>query len=132
MLKQIGSPIIGPSGHPLPLSAGIEVNGTVYLSGQLALADGRIVGEDVAEQTATILANIEELLADANLSIRDIFKVSVWLTRKENFPAFNAVFARAFSQPYPARSTVVSDLVVEGALIEIEVTATRMRDPVEA
>ncbi len=132
MLKQIGSPIIGPSGQPLPLSAGIEVDGTVYLSGQLALAGGRIVGADVAEQTATILANIEKLLADANLSIRDIFKVSVWLTRKEDFPAFNAVFAGIFSQPYPARSTVVSDLVAEGALIEIEVTATRLRAPAEA
>jgi len=127
MLKQIGSPIKGPSGQLLPLSAGIEVDGTVYLSGQLALCDGRIVGDDIGEQTAMILANIETILATADLTLQDIFKASIWLTRREDFPAFNAVFASKFSEPYPVRSTVVSDLVVDGALIEIEVTATRSR-----
>lgn len=123
MIRQIGSALVGPTGTVLPFSPAVDVHGIVHLSGQVSLVDGRLRGTDVAEQTGIILENIETLLSTIGLGLSDIFKVTVWLTRKEDFQEFNRVFAERFSQPYPARSTVVSGLVVDGALIEIEVVA---------
>lgn len=128
MIRQIGSAIVGPARTILPLSAGVDVHGIIYLSGQLSLIDGQLKGANIAEQTGIILDNIEALLGTIGLNLSDIFKVSVWLTRKQDFREFNQVFAERFSVPYPVRSTVVSDLVVDGALIEIEAVAANPHD----
>lgn len=125
MRRQLGSPIVGPSGAVLPLSAGVEIDGIIYLSGQLAMAEGRIVGSDIGAQTGTAIDGIAALLATAGLSLADIFKVTVWITRRSDFAGFNAVYAERFGPVYPVRSTVVSELVAEGALVEIEAIACR-------
>ncbi|GGO99782.1 RidA family protein [Stakelama pacifica] len=125
MRTQIGSAIIGPAGQPLPLTAGVEIDGIVYLSGQLALINGKLVGDGIEQQTKAVIDAIEKILAQADLTLRDVFKVAVWLTRKSDFAGFNAIYGSRFSAPYPVRSTVISDLVLDGALVEIEVTAAR-------
>ena len=121
----IGATITGPDGSPLPLSAGRVCGNLVFLSGQLGLMDGKLVGADISEQTNTAINHVEHLLAEAGLSLSDVVKTSVWLTRAEDFPRFNLIYAERFAHPYPARSTVVSALVIPGALVEIEVVAAR-------
>ncbi len=50
-------------------------------------------------------------------------KVSVWLTDKADFPAFNAAYREYFPERPPARSTVVSELLIAGAKVEIDAIA---------
>jgi len=122
-MHRIGNPIVTPAGVTLPLSAGIAANGFVFVSGQLPLRDGKIAGDDVAAQTQVVIDAIEAVLAAAGLTLAHVVKTGIWLTRAEDFAAFNTVYAKRFAEPYPARATVVSALAVPGALIEIDAIA---------
>lgn len=124
-MKVIGATMKDAGGTVLPLSAGRECDDLVFLSGQLGLADGKLVGSDIEAQTSAAVDNIERLLELAGLGLRHVFKTSVWLTRPEDFAAFNRIYASRFAEPYPARSTVVSQLLIPGALVEIEAIAER-------
>ncbi|MGY4395753.1 2-iminobutanoate/2-iminopropanoate deaminase [Sphingomonas sp. UYAg733] len=122
-MKQIGGPVVTPTGQILPLSAAIEANGLVFVSGQLPMRDGAIVGVDIATQTGAVIDAIEAVLDKAGLTLAAIVKTTVWITRIEDFAAFNAVYAARFAAPYPARATVVTALAVPGALVEIDAIA---------
>lgn len=124
-MKRIGNPIVTPAGVTLPLSAAIEANGMVFVSGQLPLRDGGIAGDDVAAQTAIVIDNIAAVLGLAGLGLGDVVKTTVWLTRAEDFSAFNTAYAARFDEPCPARATVISALAVPGALVEIDAIAVR-------
>ncbi|WP_419816586.1 RidA family protein [Glacieibacterium sp.] len=124
-MKQLGPAIVGPSGKVLPLSAGVEVGGFIYLSGQLAMNDGKILDGGITAQTEQVFDNIEALLATAGATLADVFKATVWLTAASDFADFNAVYASRFKAPYPVRSTVICALVAPEALVEIEVVATK-------
>ncbi len=102
------------------------------MSGQLPFGpDMSIKGEDVAAQTHVCVDNIAQLLAEHGLDLSDVTKTTIWLKRVEDFAAFNHAYAAAFPGPYlPTRSTVRADLMVPGALVEIEALATlRDRQP---
>lgn len=107
----------------LPLSGARRAGGLVFVSGQLALKDGRVVGDDVAAQTELVIDAIEAQLAPFGLDLSDVVKTGVWLTSAEGFPAFNEAYAARFADPYPARSTVISGLALSGALVEIDAIA---------
>jgi 2-iminobutanoate/2-iminopropanoate deaminase len=106
----------------LPLSAGVRGPGVLYLSGQVALdpATGRLVSGDVAAQTARTLENIRALLESVGRTMDDVIRVGVFLTSMESFAGMNAVYARFFREPYPARTTVAVKELPLGAAVEIE------------
>ncbi len=125
MFKQIGGPLVSTSGAVMPLSSAVEVNGILYLSGGLPLVAGKLAGDDIETQTNAVFDNIEALLVKEGLTLGHVFKVTTWLTRKEDFAGYNGVYAKRLADPFPSRTTVISDLAMPGALIEIEVTASR-------
>lgn len=124
-MKVIGKTMMDASGTVLPLSAGRECGDLVFLSGQLALVDGKLVGSDIETQTDVAIDNIQRLLKLAGLQLHQIVKTSVWLSHAEDFAAFNRTYGNRFAAPYPARSTVVSQLLIPNALVEIEAVAKR-------
>lgn len=110
-----------PSG--LPLSAAVRGPGVLYLSGQVGLdATGRLIEGDVAAQTERTLENIRALLESVGASLDDVLRVGVFLTSMDGFKAMNAVYARYFRAPYPARTTVAVRELPLGAAVEIEMT----------
>jgi 2-iminobutanoate/2-iminopropanoate deaminase len=119
----LGAPVVLANGSQIPLSGGRMAGGFAFLSGQLGLRDGKPVEGGIEAQTNAALDNIERLLGEAGLTLRDIVKTTVWLTDGADFPQFNAVYGARLGQPYPARSTVVSELLIPGAVVEIEVLA---------
>lgn len=125
MFKQIGGPLVSTSGAVMPLSSAVEVDGILYLSGALPLKEGKLAGDDIETQTEAVFDNIAALLAKEGLGLGDVFKVTTWLTRKEDFAGYNGVYSRRLADPFPARSTVICDLAMPGALIEVEATAAR-------
>jgi 2-iminobutanoate/2-iminopropanoate deaminase len=111
---------------PPHLSPSAEGGGLVFLSGQLPFgAGGALVGENVAEQTAQALANIDALLGKLGLVRTDILKTTVWLRPGSDFATFNDTYADFFGNHRPARSTVFSDLALPSATVEIEAIAIR-------
>jgi 2-iminobutanoate/2-iminopropanoate deaminase len=111
-----------PSGDTLPLSSAVEAEGLFFFSGQLAMQDGRIP-DGIEAQTDLILDILDRKLADLGLSLDNVAKSTVWLADAADFARFNAVYRRRLSEPYPARSCVVSSLLIPKALVEIEIVA---------
>lgn len=119
-MQAFGDDVIGPGGKVIPITPAVRVGTLILLSGQLALRGGTIIGTTIEEQTHLALDNIADLLRPLGKSLADVAKVTAWLVRREDFPGFNAAYAERFAKPYPTRSTVVSQLLIPGALVEIE------------
>ena len=114
------------NGAKIPLSGAVIAGDFVYLSGQLAMDENwNFMGGDIEQQTLRVLGNIKSLLAQCDTDLSSVIKATVWLSNAEHFPAFNKAYASVFSNQPPTRSTVVCELLVPGALVEIEVVAFR-------
>lgn len=110
-------------GTTLPVSKATRAGDFVFLSGQLGLDEAGKLAEGIEAQTRHCLRHIRELLAAAGTGPDAVVKATVWLSDLADFPAFNRVYASAFAESPPARSTVCSALALPGAKVEIEVIA---------
>lgn len=107
-----------------PYSQAIRVGDFVYTAGQTALnAAGEMVGDDVATQTEQVLSNLRAVLEAAGTDMAHVVKTLVFLQTMDDFAAMNAVYARHFSEPFPARSTVAAAALPKNGLVEIECVA---------
>lgn len=120
----IGAPItIG--GRQLSLSRAIRAGDFVFLTGQIPMRDGEVVTDgSIEEQTRIVLDLIRSTLDEAGCELRDVVKSTVWLRERADFPGFDAVYAEYFPQDPPARSAVLSELLVD-VRVEVEVIAYR-------
>jgi 2-iminobutanoate/2-iminopropanoate deaminase len=89
----------------------------------LSPTTGRLIDGDVAAQTEQVLQNLRTLLAAVGKSLADVARVNVYLTDMKDFGAMNAVYARYFEAPYPARTTVAVSALPLGAAVEIDLIA---------
>jgi 2-iminobutanoate/2-iminopropanoate deaminase len=110
-----------------PYSHAVQAGEFVYLSGQTPIdpKTGKLVEGEIAEQAAMCFANLYSVLAAAGLSFDHVIKVNVFLTDMADFGAMNAVYARQFNPPHPARTTIGVASLPLGARIEIEMVARR-------
>ena len=108
-----------------PYSHAVRAGGLVFCSGQTPLdpATGKLAEGDVAAQTRQCFANLYHVLEAAGLGSDDVVAVQVYLTDMADFAAMNEVYARHFSAPYPARTTIGCASLPLGARIEIGLTA---------
>jgi 2-iminobutanoate/2-iminopropanoate deaminase len=109
-----------------PYSQAIISNGFIFTAGQGAIdpQSNKWVGGNIREQTERVLENIKAILEAAGSSLDKVVKVSVFLRRKELFQEMNEVYSKYFPSNPPARSTVVTDLLLDDMLIEIETIAS--------
>lgn len=127
--KIIGGQYVSPDGSPLPISKVVRAGGFVFVSGQVGwTSDGKIVGDTIADQARQALENTQALLSDAGCTFDDVVKATVWLVNVEDLSKFNRVYAEFVSDSPPARSAICSNLVIPGALVEIEVVAFSRND----
>ncbi len=118
----IGEPLI-IGGRRLSLSRAIRAGDFVYLTGQVPLQDGApMTSGTIEDQTRVTLELIRETLAEAGCALSDVVKAMIWLRERADFPGFNAVYGEYFPEDPPARSAVVSELLVD-VRVEIEVVA---------
>lgn len=110
------------SGLPKP-SAPIEwatiADGIVYTAQIPLKADGSIESEDIRTQTRLTLDNLRQTLLAAGGTLSDVAQVLVYLPDPKDFPGMNEVYGQYFTVPFPNRATIVAQLMVPGARIEI-------------
>jgi 2-iminobutanoate/2-iminopropanoate deaminase len=112
-----------------PYSHAIDDGTYVFCSGQTPIdpSTGRLRDGGVADQTEQCFDNLFAVLADGGLGPDDVVKVNVYLTDMDDFPEMNAAYAKRFSAPPPARTTVGVAALPLGARVEIELVARKGR-----
>jgi reactive intermediate/imine deaminase len=119
----LGGTRTGAGGQSLPFSPAVKAGPFVFVSGQVAMGDnGEIVPGGIEAQTRQTLKNVENALALAGCTLKDVVKSTVWLDDARDFWTFNRVYAEFFSENKPARSTTQASLMID-AKVEIEVVA---------
>jgi 2-iminobutanoate/2-iminopropanoate deaminase len=110
-----------------PYSQAVEVNGTLYISGQIPLdpKTGAIVDGGIAAHTTQVMENIGAILREAGYGFEDVVKSTCLLSDMANFKAMNEVYARYYPDNQPARAAFAVKELPLGVLIEIETIAVK-------
>ncbi|MDD5716272.1 MAG: RidA family protein [Sulfuricurvum sp.] len=107
-----------------PYSQAMIANGMVFTSGQIALTpSGEMLEGDVAVQCVQVLANLKAVLEEAGSSFSRVIKTTIFLADMDDFAAVNSIYAEAFGEHKPARSTVAVKTLPKNALVEIDAIA---------
>lgn len=107
-----------------PYSQAIKTEQFVFVSGQLGLdPQTGTLADGLEAQTKQILANLRSILSESDSDIGNIVKTTIFLTNMADFAAVNAIYAEAFAEAPPARSTVGVASLPLGGLVEIEAIA---------
>ncbi|KAA9159654.1 RidA family protein [Amycolatopsis acidicola] len=79
---------------------------------------------DIRPQTAAVLDNIRDILAEVGAGLEDLVQVTSYLVNMNDFAGYNEVYGRYFDEGGPARTTVaVHQLPHPHLLIEIQAVA---------
>ena len=105
-----------------PFSQAIRADGFIHFSGQVGQdpASGKLVEGGVTAETEQVFKNLAAVLEAAGKSFDDVVRAGVFLTRMGDFAAMNGVYAKQFSQPFPARTTIAVAGLPLGASVEID------------
>ncbi len=120
--------IIKPAHSPAavgPYNHAVRVGDLLFSAGQIPLnpADGTLVAGDIKAQTERVLQNVKAVLDDQGLTFSNVIKSTVFMTNLADFAGMNEVYARYFTENFPARSTVQVAALPKGANVEIEIIA---------
>jgi 2-iminobutanoate/2-iminopropanoate deaminase len=119
-------PVDTPNAPPVagPYSPAVRAGDWIVLAGQVGLdPKSTTLVYGVEAQARQVFANIEAVLGDCGATLRDVAKATVFVTDIAQFGTVNAVYAEAFGDHRPARSTVQVAALPAGAEVEIEVWA---------
>lgn len=103
-------------------SQAVNVNNTVYLSGQIPLDPNtmELVEGDFSNQAHQVFKNMSAVCKAAGGSLQDIVKLTIFMEDLANFPKVNEVMAQYFSEPYPARAAVGVKQLPKGSMVEAD------------
>lgn len=110
-----------------PYSQAIEVNGTLYVSGQIPFVPSTmtVISEDVSEQTQQSLENVKAILEAAGYTFQDVVKASVFIKDMNDFAKINEVYNKYLGEVRPARACVEVARLPRDVKVEIEVIAVK-------
>jgi 2-iminobutanoate/2-iminopropanoate deaminase len=120
IIKPAKSPVaVGPYNHA------VRVDDLLFCAGQIPIdpKTGNLVTGDIQVQTERVLQNVKAILDDQKLTFANVVKSTVFLTDLANFAGMNEVYAKYFTNNFPARSTIQVAALPKGASVEIEVIA---------
>jgi 2-iminobutanoate/2-iminopropanoate deaminase len=112
-----------------PYSQAVLSGGVLYCSGQIGLdpASGNLVAGGFEAEARQVLANLDAVARGAGMTLADAVKLTVYVTSLAEFPKLNDIFASVLAEPYPARATVEVSALPKGALVEVDMVASRGR-----
>ena len=105
-----------------PFSQAVDAGGVMYFSGQVGQdpTTGKLVPGGIAAETDRIFQNLSALLKAAGKSFDDVVRAGVYLTSISDYAALNGIYAKHFSQPFPARTVIGVAALPLGACVEID------------
>lgn len=111
-------------GRKLTLSKAVRAGDMIFVTGQVPFNDaGGVMTEgDIETQTRAALNQIRAILTEAGCGLEHVVKVTVWLRDRADFPGFNTVYGEYFPVDPPARSALISELLVD-VRVEVEAVA---------
>ena len=108
-----------------PYSQAVVAGGFAFCAGQIPLDPAtNAVPDGIEAQTRQVLANLAAVLDAAGANLGSVVKTTVFLQDFNDFAAMNTVYAEAFGDAPPARSTVEVARLPRDVLVEIEAIAT--------
>jgi 2-iminobutanoate/2-iminopropanoate deaminase len=112
-------PALGPYNHA------VRTGDLLFCAGQIPIdpATGNLITGDIKAQTERVLLNVKAILDDQGLTFANVVKSTVFLTDLNNFAGMNEVYAKFFTENFPARSTIQVAGLPKAAAVEIEVVA---------
>lgn len=121
-IKRYGTGQSGAGRQALPFARAVEANGWLYVSGQVAMENGEIVGGGIIAETRKTMENVIAILEEAGYGLEHVVRVGVWLDDPRDFWSFNGVYAEYFGGHPPARACVQSSMMVD-CKVEIDCVA---------
>ena len=111
-----------PGGH---YSQAVVHNGLVFVAGQLAIdpKTGERLTGSIEQQTERCLMNIAAILKASGSDLRQVLRMTIYVSDMEHWPAVNTVYARVMGEHRPARAIVPVKELHYGFMIEIETIA---------
>ena len=105
-----------------PFSQAVDAGGFIYFSGQVGQdpTTGKLVTGGIAAETERVFQNLSAVLKAAGRSFDHVARAAVYLTSMSDFAAMNGIYAKYFSQPFPARTTIAVAALALGACVEID------------
>ncbi len=126
MSKKIINSVNAPA--PIgPYNQAVEVNGLLFISGQIAInpGTGELLTANVEAETMQVMENLKAILAEAHLDFSNIIKTSIFLSDMNLFAVVNTVYASYFTADFPVRETVAVLGLPKGVNVEISMIAAR-------
>ena len=123
-IKRYGAGGTGAGGQPLPFVRAVAANGWLYVSGQVAMEQGEIVGGGIVAESRKAIENLIAILKEAGYGLEDVVRVGVWLDDPRDFWSFNGVYAEYFGENPPARACVQARMMVD-CKVEVDCVAYR-------
>ncbi|GAB3825516.1 RidA family protein [Pontibacter rugosus] len=122
--------IINSSKAPAPIgpySQATLANGTLYVSGQIALdaESGNLVNDNIEAETNKVMQNLKAILAEAGMDFSNVLKCSIFVKDMNNFGRINETYGSYFSSNPPARETVEVSRLPKDVNVEISCIATK-------
>lgn len=108
-----------------PYSPALKVGNMLFLSGSIPLdpVSGQLVSGGIVEQTTQVMENIKSLLEAAGAGFNNVARTTVFMVDLGEFAQMNEIYAKYFTAPYPARSTVQVVKLPKDVRVEIDVIA---------
>jgi 2-iminobutanoate/2-iminopropanoate deaminase len=122
--KQIIKPAKSPAAVG-PYNHAVRIGELMFCAGQIPIdpKDGNLVAGDIKVQTERVLQNVKAILDDQGLTFAKVVKSTVFMVNLADFAGMNEIYAKYFTDNFPARSTIQVAALPKGASVEIEVIA---------
>lgn len=110
-----------------PYSQAVKAGNTLYISGQIPMnpQTGKLVAEEIAEQTEQVMQNISAILEEAGYTFKDVVKSTCLLSDMKNFAGMNEVYGKYYPENPPARAAFAVKELPLKVMVEIETIAVK-------
>jgi 2-iminobutanoate/2-iminopropanoate deaminase len=110
-----------------PYSQAIRIGSMLFVSGQIAIqkSTGKIITENITDETNQVLANLGEVLAAAGMDFSHVVKCTIFLKDMNQFPQVNEAYGKKFTSLPPARETVEVSRLPKDVNVEISCIAVK-------
>lgn len=113
--------VIGTNRANVPFSPAIRSGDFVFVSGQASVDEtGAIVADTFDGEMRRAIGNLRSILANGGLDLGDVVQVRAYVHDAGDMTTYNALYREYFSEPLPARTTLVGCL---GGVVKFEIDA---------